>query len=287
MSVFSYFSSIENNWLDNIFTRYSSGQNSRNNTGQVYLIGAGPGDPELITVKAQRILNSADVVLYDWLVADELITSLPASCKRVFVGKRAGKHSMTQPQICQQLVKFAQQGLTVVRLKGGDPSIFARICEEAEALQQAAIKFAIIPGVTTACATSAYTGIPLTKRHVAASITFMTAQFSDPKKQPDWQKYRYMPNGDNSTLVVYMGLNRLEQLVSGLISVGWPKNTPIALIEQATTLEQRINTSTLDKAYKIPSSEAIHGPTLIIIGEVINHTMPISPELLNVTAYGV
>lgn len=287
MSVLSYFSIIENSWLDNLFTKSSHTNSRKSKNGQVFLVGAGPGDPELITVKAQRVLQSADVVLYDWLVADELITSLPASCKRVFVGKRAGKHSMTQAQICQQLVKFAQQGLNVVRLKGGDPSIFARICEEAQALQQAAIKFAIIPGVTTACAASAYTGIPLTKRHIAASVTFMTAQFSAPKKQPNWQKYRYIHNSDNSTLVVYMGLNRLEQLVSGLMSVGWPKDTPIALIEQATTLEQRVNTSTLDSVYKIPSSEAIHGPTLIIIGEVINHTMPISPELLNVAAYGV
>lgn len=287
MSVLSYFSGLENNWLDNIMTKYSPTNSQKNKVGQVFLVGAGPGDPELITVKAQRVLNTADVVLYDWLVADELISSLPARCKRVFVGKRAGKHSMTQTEICQQLVKFANQGLTVVRLKGGDPSIFARICEEADALQQAAIKFAIIPGITTACAASAYTGIPLTKREVAASVTFITAQFSDPKKQPDWQKYRYLQNRDNSTLVVYMGLNRLEQLVSGLICVGWPKNTPIALIEQATTLEQRVNISTLDKVYKIPSCEAIHGPTLIIIGEVINHSMAISPELLNVAAYGV
>lgn len=287
MSVLSYFSSIESRWLDNIVTKYYGPTRSKNKSGEVFLMGAGPGDPELMTIKAQRILNTADVVLYDWLVADELISSLPPRCKRVFVGKRAGKHSMTQAQICQQLVHYAQQGLTVARLKGGDPSIFARICEEADALQQAAIKFAIIPGVTTACAASAYTGIPLTKREVAASVTFMTAQFSDPKKQPNWQKYRYLPNKDNSTLVVYMGLNRLEQLVSGLIGVGWLKDTPIALIEQATTLEQRVHTSTLDKVYKIPSSEAIHGPTLIIIGEVINHSMAISPELLNVAAYGV
>lgn len=283
MSVLSYFSGIENVWLNKFVNKLTNGvklNRKGGKNGHVYIVGAGPGDAELITVKAQRLINTADVVLYDWLVSEDLLKTLPKKAQRVFVGKRAGMHSMTQANICALLVKYAQQGLNVVRLKGGDPSIFARINEEADALTKHNINFAIVPGVTTACATSAYTGIPLTARDVARSVTFLTAQFADPKKLPNWSNYAFVQGNNNPTLVVYMGLGRLKELSSGLQSVNWPSTTPISLIENATTSKQKVITSTLENIVNDHLSHNLQGPTLIIVGEVINHKMAITPELL-------
>ena len=279
----SYFSGVENIWLNKVINKLTSGvkfTDKKAKNGHVYIIGAGPGDAELITVKAQRLIQSADIILYDWLVSEDLLSTLPKKAQRVFVGKRAGKHSMSQANICDLLVKYAQQGLNVVRLKGGDPSIFARINEEADALTQNNISFAIVPGVTTACAASAYTGIPLTARDVARSVTFLTAQFADPKKLPNWQNYTFMQGKNNPTLVVYMGLSRLNELCKGLKSVGWPDNTSIALIENATTTNQKIITGSINDISNNESVATLMGPTLIIIGEVVNHTMNIDPALL-------
>jgi uroporphyrin-III C-methyltransferase len=283
MSVLSYFSGVENIWLNKVINKLTNGvkfTDKKAKNGHVYIIGAGPGDAELITVKAQRLIQSADIILYDWLVSEDLLNTLPKKAQRVFVGKRAGKHSMSQANICDLLVKYAQQGLNVVRLKGGDPSIFARINEEADALTQNNISFAIVPGVTTACAASAYTGIPLTARDVARSVTFLTAQFADPKKLPNWQNYTFMQGKNNPTLVVYRGLSRLNQLCKGLKSVGWPDNTSIALIENATTTNQKIITGSINDISNNESVATLMGPTLIIIGEVVNHTMNIDPALL-------
>ena len=279
----SYFSGVENIWLNKVINKLTNGvefTDKKAKNGHVYIIGAGPGDAELITVKAQRLIQSADIILYDWLVSEDLLSTLPKKAQRVFVGKRAGKHSMSQANICDLLVKYAQQGLNVVRLKGGDPSIFARINEEADALTQNNISFAIVPGVTTACAASAYTGIPLTARDVARSVTFLTAQFADPKKLPNWQNYTFMQGKNNPTLVVYMGLSRLNELCKGLKSVGWPDNTSIALIENATTTNQKIITGSINDISNNESVATLMGPTLIIIGEVVNHTMNIDPALL-------
>jgi len=283
MSVLSYFSGVENIWLNKVINKLTNGvkfTDKKAKNGHVYIIGAGPGDAELITVKAQRLIQSADIILYDWLVSEDLLNTLPKKAQRVFVGKRAGKHSMSQANICDLLVKYAQQGLNVVRLKGGDPSIFARINEEADALTQNNISFAIVPGVTTACAASAYTGIPLTARDVARSVTFLTAQFADPKKLPNWQNYTFMQGKNNPTLVVYMGLSRLNELCKGLKSVGWPDNTSIALIENATTTNQKIITGSINDISNNESVATLMGPTLIIIGEVVNHKMNIDPALL-------
>lgn len=284
MSVLTYFMGSESNWLANLINKSFYSANTSKKQGRVFLIGAGPGDPELITIKAQRLIESADVILYDWLVSADLLRTLPENAQRVFVGKRANKHSMQQADISKLLVKYAQQGHTVIRLKGGDPSIFARINEEADALAKHNIPFAIVPGVTTACAASAYTGIPLTARGVARSVTFMTAQFADPKQQPKWENYRHLANQDNPTLVVYMGLGRLNQLVDGLRSVGWPANTPIALLEQVTTASQRVISATLENIADKSATANLTGPTLIMIGEVINHQMAIEKQLLEITA---
>ncbi len=253
-------------------------------TGQVVLIGAGPGDPELLTVKAQRLLQQADVLLFDSLVSAELLAIAPRRCKKVFVGKRAGQHAMPQHEINQLLVRYAQemgqQGGRVVRLKGGDPAIFGRVAEEAAALQQAGIAFAIVPGVTSACAASAYCGIPLTARGSAASVQFLTAQFADPLKQPDWSGYQYRPDGSNPTLVVYMGLNRLQQLCAGLVSAGWPEATPIALLDQVSTAQQSQLQGTLADIASRLAANPLAGPTLIVVGTVLKQRMNVDVSLL-------
>jgi uroporphyrin-III C-methyltransferase len=248
--------------------------------GQVVLIGAGPGDPELLTVKAQRLLQQADVLLFDSLVSAELLAIAPRRCKKVFVGKRAGRHAMPQQEINQLLVEYGQQGGLVVRLKGGDPAIFGRVSEEAAALQQAGIAFAIVPGVTSACAASAYCGIPLTARGCATSVQFLTAQFADPAKQPDWSGYQYRANGSNPTLVVYMGLNRLQQLCAGLMLVGWPQDTPIALLDQVSTAQQKQLQGTLADISERLAAHPLAGPTLIVVGEVLDQRMKVDLSLL-------
>ena len=252
--------------------------------GRVVLIGAGPGDPELLTVKAQRLLQQADVLLFDSLVSAELLAIAPRRCKKVFVGKRAGRHAMPQQDINQLLVKYGQQGGLVVRLKGGDPAIFGRVSEEAAALQQAGIAFAIVPGVTSACAASAYCGIPLTARGNATSVQFLTAQFADPAKQPDWSGYQYRANGSNPTLVVYMGLNRLQQLCAGLVSAGWPDNTAIALLDQVSTAQQQQLQGTLADIGQRLAANPLCGPTLIVIGEVLHQRMTVDLSLLQAKA---
>lgn len=252
--------------------------------GRVVLIGAGPGDPELLTVKALRLLQQADVLLFDSLVSAELLALAPRRCKKVFVGKRAGRHAMSQQDINQLLVKYGQQGGLVVRLKGGDPAIFGRVSEEAAALQQAGIAFAIVPGITSACAASAYCGIPLTVRGSATSVQFLTAQFADPAKQPDWSGYQYRINGTNPTLVVYMGLNRLQQLCGGLVSAGWPDNTPIALLDQVSTTQQQQLQGTLADISQRLAVSPLCGPTLIVIGEVLHQRMTVDVSLLQAKA---
>ncbi|MBU1620377.1 MAG: uroporphyrinogen-III C-methyltransferase [Gammaproteobacteria bacterium] len=252
--------------------------------GQVVLIGAGPGDPELLTVKAQRLLQQADVLLFDSLVSAELLAIAPRRCKKVFVGKRAGRHAMPQQEINLLLIRYAremgQQGGLVVRLKGGDPAIFGRVSEEAAALQQAGIAFAIVPGVTSACAASAYCGIPLTARGYATSVQFLTAQFADPAKEPDWSGYQYRANGSNPTMVVYMGLNRLQQLCAGLVSVGWPQDTPIALLDQVSTAQQTQLQGTLLDICERLAACPLAGPTLIVVGEVLDQRMKVDLSLL-------
>lgn len=251
-----------------------------NSTAKVYLVGAGPGDPELLTLKAWRLLQQADVVLYDALISQELLDLLPASAQQHYVGKRAGQHALTQAEISQKLLHFARQGANVVRLKGGDPAIFGRVNEEAEALQQAGIPFAIVPGITTACAAAAYSGIALTARGVARSVCFLTAQFADPKQQPDWQQWRYQSQSDNPTLVVYMGLSRLSELCQGLTTVGWPTDTAIALLENVSCHNQHCLQGTLANINAKLKQQPLNGPTLIIVGSVVTQPMAVSTALL-------
>lgn len=256
----------------------------------VYLLGAGPGDPELLTRKGERLLRDADIVLYDNLVSGAVLALCRRQCLQIYVGKRAGLHAMPQAQINQLLVEYGKRSVAanqvIVRLKGGDPTIFGRVSEEAAALEQAGLPFAIVPGITSACAASAYSGIALTARGQAGAVQFLTAQFADPTRQPDWQSYRYQP-GHNPTLVVYMGLNRLNELCLGLMNVGWPGEMPVALLDQVSSEAQQQLTGNLSDicARYVTHQQGpnpLQGPTLIIIGLVVTTPMAISPALLRV-----
>jgi uroporphyrin-III C-methyltransferase len=248
--------------------------------GNVYLIGAGPGDPELLTVKAHRLIQQADVILIDWLVGEALYPLFPAHAERFFVGKKCGKHSMKQSDINMLMVEKAQAGLTVVRLKGGDPSIFGRLAEETDTLTQFNVPFAVIPGVTAASGIAAYSGIPLTHRECSQSVKFVTAHLKDGSMGADWA---HLAN-DPSTLVFYMGLNRVSQIQQALIENGMRDNMPIAVVDQGTTAKQQVVCSTLSTLNAQKALRHFEGPALIIVGEVVNHQQAVDLSLLYQTA---
>lgn len=294
MSWLHYFQGFHvGSWFDSRVTATHQSVPKRSHAG-VYLLGAGPGDAELLTRKAERILRDADVVLYDNLVSAEVLALLPRQCQRVYVGKRAGQHALTQPEINARLVHYGRligsspQVSVVVRLKGGDPAIFGRVTEEAEALTQAGIAFAVVPGITTASAASAYSGIPLTARGLASSVQFLTAQFADPNRQPDWQQYQFV-QGQQRTLVVYMGLQRLNELTLGLQQVGWPSAMPVALLDQVSTAQQQVLVGSLADivaryARQQQGPMPFAGPTLIVIGPAAAAPMAVTPALLQAIA---
>ncbi len=244
--------------------------------GCVYLIGAGAGDVELLTVKAYRLLQQADIVLYDWLANKEILKLLPAKTETVFVGKRAGHHSMPQEKICQLLTEHALMGKQVVRLKGGDPSIFGRLNEETRALSAHDIPFAIIPGITAASGCAAYSGIPLTERSCSQSVRFVTAHFKNPAEQPDWQNLA----SSRDTLVFYMGLNRITDIADQLIDHGMDKHLPMAIIDQGTTTGQQVCCTTLGSVGQQALWHDFTGPALIIVGEVVNKRQKVDLPLL-------
>lgn len=233
--------------------------------GEVYLIGAGPGDPDLLTFKALRLMQKADAVVYDRLVSEQILDLVRRDAEKFFVGKEKSNHSLPQDEINQLLIDEARKGNRVVRLKGGDPYIFGRGGEEVQQLLDAGIKFQVIPGITAASGAASYAGIPLTHRDHAQAVTFATAHLRDGKLLLDW-KTLIAPN---HTLVLYMGLTALPQLVEQLISHGLSSSTPIALIEKATTGTQKVLTSTLEAVMEHPDLPIIQPPTLIIIGNVV------------------
>ena len=235
-------------------------------TGIVYLVGAGPGDPELLTVKAQRLIGQADAIVHDYLVAPEILKLARADAERVFVGKKGGGFCCPQRDIEGILIRLAQAGKNVVRLKGGDPLVFGRGGEEAEALVAAGIAFEIVPGVTSALAAAAYAGIPLTHRAHSSAVVFLTGH-EDPNK-PDsairWEDYGRL----GATLCVYMGMKNLETITRRLIAGGLPVETPAAVIQSATTGEHRQLVSTAGKI-AVESEHAGYGaPAIVVIGEV-------------------
>jgi len=236
------------------------------NPATVYLVGAGPGDPELITLKARRVLGDADVVVYDHLVDAELLELTRPGCERIFAGKKGGQVCRPQVEIDETLVRLAREGKTVVRLKGGDPFVFGRGGEEASALAQAGIPFEIVPGVTSALAAAAYAGIPLTHRLHSSSVILLTGH-EDPTK-PDatvhWEDYARL----KATLCIYMGVKNLATIAGRLEKGGLAAETPAAIIQSATTERHRRILGTLGTIAGIAVREGVEAPAMLIIGEV-------------------
>src|ERR1700681_4833814 len=204
----------------------------------VYLVGAGPGDPDLITCKGRSVLERADVVLYDHLANEALLRVAPANAELIYVGKKKAAHAFTQEQICQMMIERARRGLSVVRLKGGDPFIFGRGGEEAEALADAGIPFEVVPGVTAPLGIAAYTGVPLTHRDHTSVVTFITGH--DVLKI-DWTKV-----GTSETLVIFMGLSHFDEIAPRIIAGGRASSTPAMAVRWGTRPDQEVLTGTLE-----------------------------------------
>lgn len=233
--------------------------------GEVTLVGAGPGDAELLTLKALRALQDADVILYDRLVSADVLDMARRDALRISVGKNPGTPGVSQDDINRLLIDYARQGKRVVRLKGGDPFIFGRGGEELEALAAAGIAFSVIPGITAASGCAAYAGIPLTHRDYAQSVTFVTGHAGEDSREPDWRSLA----APRHTSVFYMGLARLEHIVARLLEHGAKADLPTALIAEGTKVEQRIVTGTLKDIAALAEAANLPSPTLLIVGEVV------------------
>ncbi len=233
--------------------------------GEVYLVGAGPGDPELLTFKALRLMQQADVVIYDRLVSPAVLDLCRRDADLVYVGKERDNHSVPQQGINQLLVEHARKGRRVVRLKGGDPFIFGRGGEELEELKAAGIPFQVVPGITAASACSTYAGIPLTHRNYAQSVKFVTGQLKHRTSDLNYDELIH----PNQTIVFYMGLHTLERLCQGLMEHGKPATTPVAIVSQGTSVEQRVLTGTLGDIVARQQQARLPAPALIIVGEVV------------------
>ncbi|MGE5652259.1 MAG: uroporphyrinogen-III C-methyltransferase [Bacillota bacterium] len=238
--------------------------NTSTRTGTVYLVGAGPGDPELLTLRAARLLDRADVVVYDNLVGKGILDMARPDAERVYVGKQKNNHTLPQHEINALLVRLAKQGKQVVRLKGGDPFIFGRGGEELEVLAEEGIRYEVVPGITAASGVSCYTGIPLTHRDYAQSCLFTTGHLKDGSLNLDWENLAH----PRQTVVIYMGLGALPEISGKLIEYGRAATTPVAVVEQGTTRRQRVATGTLTTIAERVAEQKFKSPCLIIVGEV-------------------
>ena len=234
-------------------------------TGEVALVGTGPGEPDLLTIRALRLIEKADVVLYDNLVSPAIMALVPESARRVYVGKQRNRHAMRQESINELMVELARGGERVVRLKGGDPFIFGRGGEEIETLSEQGIRFEVVPGITAASGVAAYAGIPLTHRSHAQACVFVTGHLQDGSMNLDWE----MLARPRQTIVCYMGFLGLSELCTKLVSHGLPASTPAAIVQQGTQPTQRVVTGTLDTLPQLAAQAELHAPTLIIVGEVV------------------
>lgn len=239
--------------------------NPNSSAGEVALVGAGPGDPELLTLKAWRLITSAEVVLYDRLVSPDILALIPSTADMVHVGKERANHALPQDQINQRLVDLAKQGYRVVRLKGGDPFIFGRGGEEIETLAAAGVRFQVVPGITAASGCAAYAGIPLTHRDYAQSVRFVTGHLKNNTCDLPWKDFVQ----NNQTLVFYMGLVGLPIICEQLVFHGMVPDMPVALISKGTTRDQQVVTGNLKTIVHRVHEEKVQAPTLVIVGHVV------------------
>ncbi|XFA73685.1 uroporphyrinogen-III C-methyltransferase [Thermosynechococcaceae cyanobacterium Okahandja] len=236
--------------------------------GKVYLVGAGPGDVGLLTVRAKSLLECADVVLYDALISPEILQIINPHARQIHVGKRRGNHTLSQAQISEQLIALAHEHAVIVRLKGGDPFIFGRGGEECLALVEAGIPVEVVPGVTSGIAAPAYAQIPLTHRDLSSSVVFVTGHEAAGRYQPrvNWSALATAVD----TIVIYMGLHHLGEIVPALLAGGRSPQTPLGFIEAGTTPQQRVVVTTLGGAIATCAQEQIQTPALIVLGDVVN-----------------
>ena len=242
------------------------GRDDPRTPGTVYLVGAGPGDPELLTLKAARLLASADACVYDHLVGPDVLSLVNPDAELVYAGKERGHHTLPQPDINTRLVDLARRARVVVRLKGGDPFVFGRGGEEAQALAAAGIPFEIVPGVTAACGVAAAARIPLTHRDHAHTLTFVAGHLRDGTMALDWSALAR----PGQTVVVYMGLARLPELCRQLVAHGRAPDTPAAVVQHGTLPTQRVVRATLATLPARVAAEGLKPPTMIVVGEVVS-----------------
>ena len=238
------------------------------NYGKVYLAGAGPGDPELLTIKTKKLIETADVIIYDHLLSKEILDLIPKNKEKINAGKYSGLHLLTQDKINKLLIEKAKEGKLVLRLKGGDPFIFGRGGEEVEELIKEKIDFEVIPGITSAIAVPEYAGIPLSHRSINSMILFITGH-EDPNKKDSCVDWEFISKF-NGTIIILMGVKTLRKNCNNLIKYGMNKNTPVSVIENGTTENQRTVFGTLETIADNCEEKQIKSPSVIVIGDVVN-----------------